>query len=214
MNIQTVAIAAMILLGLLAGVAAVLVVLRRGKGAEPKWKPVFLGVLAFGLLGVGAYGPSFLEDYSGFLKEIATLRGTGDPAKYERVVADLAGGKVPAEYRPLVESHLLQHPPPGLEGWIRERLPGATQEGRASLLRMQEDLQHKTETASLAAKALTSNLATPTGAEAEARLGTLDRSSLLLLRSRPRAELEALRVDPATLERVIDKRSRATVVPP
>ena len=191
-------------LGFLAGIAAIFVVIRRGKqaAADPRWKPVLMGGMAVACMGVGGYGPAFLGDYAKFLKELASLRGPEKEAAYERLVDDMASGKMPEGYRPLVEAYMMEHPTKDLPQVVERAAEGAKPERKVELQRFRADLDRKAKVAELAVEGASAEL--PASAPDAGRvLEVLDTGSLRALEAKPAAELTRLKVDPATLDSLL-----------
>jgi len=155
MIVQQFALWMMIALGLGTGAACILIVMRKGRAgaADPRWKPILMGVFSFGLCGVGGFGPSFLGDYSKFLKDLASLGGEEQAERYAKFVDDMGSGKMPEEYQPIARAYMLEHPSANLEATIDQGIAGSRPEHRESLVRLRTDLHRKNETATLAAKA-------------------------------------------------------------
>lgn len=168
-----------------------------------------MGGLAFGLLGVGAYGPSFLGDYAKFLKDVASLQGADQEKGYETLVSDMGSGKMPAEYRGLATALMLQHPTKNLEAAVELHLKNASTEGGAALQHLKDELKRKGDTAELASRAATAAPPAVGGAPPAEPLKALDTGSLLLLKQKSPSELQKLKIDPAALNALIELRQRA-----
>src|SRR6187399_2620707 len=117
MTPQAMALYAMTVLGFTMGAAAVFIAITQSgpDAINVKWRASVLCVLAVAMLGVGAVGPWFFGDYSRFLKELATLDGEKRDAAYQKLVDDMATGRMPKEYRPIAQAYMLEHPTPALE---------------------------------------------------------------------------------------------------
>jgi len=201
----------MIGLGLILGLAFGYVFVFDRKRLDSKLPTTIVGIGTFALIGVGGFGPSFLGDYSKFLKDLGSLQGGEQEERYAKFVSDMGSGKMPEKYQPLVKAYMLEHPSANFEATIEKELPTANAEGRESLLRLQADFLRKQETATLAAKAAVEAPPTAGGAPA---IGALDSTSILLLSKRPEPELKAMKLDQATLNAVLKSRKISGMVGP
>ena len=204
MDPKTLAAYGLTVLGFLAGIAAIFVVVRRGKQthADPRWKPVLMGGMAIACLGVGGYGPAFLGDYAKFLKELSSLQGPEKEAAYERLVEDMGSGKMPEGYRPLVQAYMMEHPTKDLQQVVERAAEQARPERKVELQRFRADLDRKAKVAELAVQAAIAEIpaSAPGGSEP---LKVLDTGSLRALEAKPASDLARLKIDPATLDSLL-----------
>jgi hypothetical protein len=213
MSTQQFALYMMIAVGGLIGLASAVCMFWPRSPDASKRQPLFMAILALAFLGVGAYGPSFLGDYAKFL---TVLRG-GDEKEtettYKTLIDDIASGEMPAKYQPLFEAYMLEHPIDNLGELVDQGVAKANGPQKESLLRMKETLSRKEATADLAAQAAASPKNTPPGPGAAPPLHKLDSASLVYLRKKSPAELEALRTSKSSINTIIDERKRAMMAP-
>ncbi len=203
MSPQQLALYAMVVLGFAMGGAAILLAVRAGSS---QWKAAFMGVFAVLLLGVGAFGPSFLDDYGEFLAKLSSLNGPELEEAYASMIEDMATGDMPREYRSLAKAYMLQRPTANFDRLVTEGLQRATSAERATLSDLKVQWDRKQETATLAAKSAAGS-ASGTAPPADS-LRALDDTSLLVLSAKPKAELDVLKINPAILKQVLSERDR------
>lgn len=182
----------------LAGIGVVAMHVLSG-GKKPGPFPIKPGGLFFAtslvFMGVGGWGPSFLKDASGFFKEIATISagGADADAAADKMMNDIAEGKVDEKYLPVARMALLQNPPADA---------GAKLDRAAQRARKPQHKEFFLETRRRFDAKLSASLsAVPAGA-GEAELSAIDPDTLRVIRAAPTDRLTTLRLDRAAIERL------------
>lgn len=191
----------MVLLGAASLVTCLVLLLRRrspDSPPQPMWRPALPAVFGFGLLGVGAFGPTFLTDYGDWLKDLASLNPAEASSGYEKAIGEIASGKVPPEVREIATAYMLQHPVEDLDRLLEKGAREATGESRQLLEATREELLRKKNVAELATKGLEM--------VPEKTLEDLDTTTLELLPPR-RIELERDRIRDLLRDRRLHLRS-------
>ena len=168
---------------------------------DTMWKPLLPAVFGFGLLGVGAFGPSFLKDYGDWLRVLASLQSGEQPEGYKKAISDIAEGGVPKEYRQLATAFMLQHPVENLETMLNEGAKKAQGDTKVFLQNTKVELIRKKDVAKLATKA------PPRPGMTTPAIRNFDTTSLRLLKPNARD----LQIDPQDLDRVIREREAVRV---
>jgi hypothetical protein len=200
----------MIAVGGLIGVSAGVSMFWPRASVVSKRQPTMMAILALAFLGVGAYGPSFLGDYSKFLEGLSGADEKETESAYQKLVDDIASGAMPEKYRPLVQAYMLEHPTDNLGQLVDQGLTKAQGPQKASLENFKESLGRKQQTAEFAAQAAAAAAkSAPPGTATKPPLHQIDSASLMYLRKKSPAELQALHTDRASLNAIIEERKRA-----
>jgi hypothetical protein len=207
MSPQQFALYMIIAVGALIGISAAVSMFWPRSSVVSRRQPTLMAVLALAFLGVGAYGPSFLVDYSKFLEGLSGADEKETESAYQKLVDDIASGAMPEKDRPLVQAYMLEHPTDNLGQVVDQALEKAQGAPRESLTSFKESLGRKQQTAEFAAQgANAASKNAPPGTASTTALHQLDSASLAYLRKKSPAELQALRTDRATLDAIIEQR--------
>jgi hypothetical protein len=198
---------------LFALVTAVLLLRRRADGGppEPRWKPLLSGVMSFGMLGVGAFGPAFLTDYGDFLTKLMQAQGDQQQQLYAEAVQKTASGELPDNVAQAAQAYMLQNPIPQMQQIVQAELSHASEQGRPQLEAFSAEIQRSEHTAQLAAEGLAARPAA--GTSARDALGQLDTPTLRILEHNPALRPERLQVDPQVLSETLRARTARVRVP-
>lgn len=193
---------------LLIVVTAVLLVRRPRDGdpPQPKWKAALSSVMGFGMLGVAAFGPSFLTDYGDFLTDLMNAQGDEQRVAYTDAMHRMAAGELPANVQSAVQAHMILNPIPDMLELARTDFPDATNDGRQSLVTFAGQIERAQATAQLAAEGLSAR-ADQGETDVEAGLQLIDTSALRFLEYNPALRPRTLEVQPEVYERVIRNRA-------
>ncbi len=205
MIMKPLALFVLIAVGAIAGLAGVWVAVRRPQDTarpDPKWKPIFLCIMGFGMIGVGGFELQFFDHYAGFLKDIAGLVPGAEASLYQRWINDIASGKMPDQHRMVAQAYMLQNPVPQLDQMLNKAADQAQGEDRAFLKATVKEYQRKLDVAKIAAKALVTMTPqrTPTAESPKPTLSRLDKSSLQLLKHQPVKQIQAIKINPEMLK--------------
>lgn len=101
-------------------------------------------VFSFAILGVGVYGPAFLEPYSKFIQPLLAMQQSPDATTYKAVFDDVANGELPPEYQEIALAYALESPVDGMEELLDEAISSSTDPvGKRALRRARESLDGK-----------------------------------------------------------------------
>ncbi len=99
---------------------------------------------SFAILGVGVYGPAFLEPYGKFVQPLLAMLQSPSAATYKAVFEDVASGELPPEYQEIALAYALESPVEGMEELLDEAISGSTDPaGKLALRGARESLDGK-----------------------------------------------------------------------
>lgn len=140
MDIQVIGPWVLMGLGTVGVLGAVLVSVKQTapKGLWMMW------FFSFAILGVGVYGPAFLEPYSKFIQPLLAMQQSPSATTYKAVFEDVASGELPPEYQGIALAYALERPVEGMEELLDEAISASTDPvGKLALRGARESLDGK-----------------------------------------------------------------------
>jgi hypothetical protein len=116
----------LLIVGCVFGAAGTIAVLKK----HSNWGVLLSYVFSGALVGVGTFGPTFLESYGKFLEPILEQ---ASKENYEKFAKDVASGKVPEQVAQIGLEHMIANPVEGLDDVLESAAAGASQARREVL---------------------------------------------------------------------------------
>jgi hypothetical protein len=126
------------------GTVGVLVAIGITLAAKARRGLWLLWVFGFASVGVGVYGPAFLEPYRKFLEPLMAMQEAPSQETYGEMMAKVGAGQLPPTYAQFGLAYALERPVEGMDELLAQAVSTATDpEGKAVLVAAQSVLDGK-----------------------------------------------------------------------